>query len=226
MQDPILITGVARSGTSMTAGIISLCGAVGGNVCGATKANKRGQFENVEMRNTLIKPYLTSMGLDPRGQNPLPEDLSSLLPFPDFGRKMKEIARAQGIAKDVAWYFKGAKLCLIWPVVAATLPGSKWVVVRRSDAGIINSCIYTGFMNAYKTAPGWKKWVDIHRRHISSMEDFLGDTCREVWPERFINGDFSEISGVIDWLGLNWNFEQVSKFIAPELWGESKWHKG
>ena len=34
MKDPILITGCARSGTSMIAGVINICGAFGGDMAG------------------------------------------------------------------------------------------------------------------------------------------------------------------------------------------------
>ena len=64
MTDPILVTGAARSGTSMTAGIIHLCGAFGGKLSGPTTYNKKGMFENGTIRNELVKPFFSAIGAD------------------------------------------------------------------------------------------------------------------------------------------------------------------
>jgi hypothetical protein len=56
MKDPILITGAARSGTSMTAGVINICGAFGGVLSGPNKNNKKGMFENNRIRQDIAKP--------------------------------------------------------------------------------------------------------------------------------------------------------------------------
>ena len=65
LDKPIFITGCARSGSSMTGGIVSLCGAWGGIMSGPTAYNKKGMFENAEIRNTMIKPLLERLGFDP-----------------------------------------------------------------------------------------------------------------------------------------------------------------
>ena len=44
MKEPILITGCARSGTSMVAGIINMSGAFGGVMAGPNKNNQKGNF--------------------------------------------------------------------------------------------------------------------------------------------------------------------------------------
>ena len=73
LNDPIFITGCARSGTSMTAGVINYCGAFGGQVAGATKNNRKGMFENNAIRELIVKPILRKHKFDPMGQNPLPD---------------------------------------------------------------------------------------------------------------------------------------------------------
>ena len=71
VPDPIIITGCARSGTSLIAGTMHLCGAWVGNVTGPTSWNRKGQFENEFIRDRLVKPYLKSINMDPMGQDPL-----------------------------------------------------------------------------------------------------------------------------------------------------------
>ena len=72
MPPPIIVTGCARSGTSLTAGIINICGAYGGTLAPPNVNNRKGMFENTTVRQTIVKPYLREHGWDPLGQNPLP----------------------------------------------------------------------------------------------------------------------------------------------------------
>jgi len=217
MEAPILITGCARSGTSMTAGIIDHCGAFGGRlVMGGGRANKKGFFENREIRDNLVKPYMMLCGADPLGQKPLPE-LNHLLPLGNLRSKVEQIMKFQGY-RSGPWYYKGAKLCLVWPTWHKAFPEAKWIVVRRKDDDVIYSCMRTGFMRAYRKPEGWQGWIDHHKKRFDEMREDPSVNMVEVWPTKFVEGDFSEIRGVIEGLGLKWNDEAVKDFVSPELW--------
>lgn len=226
-RDPILITGCARSGTSMTAGIIDICGAYGGAVCGPTRYNRKGQFENNIIRQSIVKPFLRDeLGVDPMGQHPLPR-IEAVRHYVnqagDRGIWLQTIIRktfAEQGYTDGPWYYKGAKLCLIWPVWNEAFPESKWVIVRRDDSDIIKSCLRTGFMRAFNTPKGWQGWIDHHKERFTEMQERL--QVREVWPKTFVNGDLSEIKDTVEWLGLTWNEDKVQEFIEPALWGARK----
>ena len=71
----ILITGCARSGTSLVAGIINLCGAFGGKMRPPNVNNKKGMFENTVITQNIVKPFLKSIEADTMGQNPLPDPI-------------------------------------------------------------------------------------------------------------------------------------------------------
>ena len=215
MNDPILITGCARSGTSMTAGIISACGAYGGLTFGPNEWNKKGMFENKTIREGVIKPFLILNRADPKGQRPLP-DIRHLLKISNLKERIEEIIKAAGY-KDGPWYYKGAKMCLIWPTIQEAFPTAKWVIVRRKDEDIINSCMRTGFMNAYKDETGWQIWVDHHKTRFLEMLD-AGLDVSQVWPEKMMKGDFEEIKKVIQHIGLEWNEASVKEFVSPNLW--------
>lgn len=217
MEAPILITGCARSGTSMTAGIINACGAFGGRMVGGTRNNPKGFYENKEIRETLIKPYLVLNGADPLGQDPLP-DPRKLFQLANLRSKMESIFKFQGY-KDGAWFYKGAKMCLIWPTLNAAFPDAQWVIVRRSDEDIINSCMKTGFMKAYKDEAGWQSWVDHHKARFEEMKSQCA-SVQEVWPTKFVEGDTTEIQEVVENLGLTWNDEVVRNFVSPKLWSK------
>ena len=57
----IFITGAARSGTSLTAGVIKLSGAWMGSTSGPTIYNKKGMFENGDIRERCIKPLFNKL---------------------------------------------------------------------------------------------------------------------------------------------------------------------
>ena len=218
---PILITGAARSGTSMTAGIISLSGAFGGQLSQATIYNKKGMFENSVIRDYIVKNYLKNNGWDTMAQDPLPNITTVQEQAKVTGERFRvQILKAikdQGCRFDRPWFYKGAKMCLIWPVWAEAFPDAKWVVVRRNAEDIVRSCLRTGFMRAYKHRSGWLGWVAEHEKRFEEMHDAkLG--CREVWPQRMINGDFTEMQSVINWLGLSWDLDKAREFIEPKLW--------
>jgi len=228
MIDPILITGCARSGTSMVAGIVSICGAFGGDVTGKTRYNKKGQFENIYIRNSIVKPYLTGIECDPLGQNPLPEiEPMKHLPLSfviDWKKRVERTFREQGY-KGGPWFYKGAKMCMMWPIWHYAFPKAKWIIVRRKDKEIINSCLKTGFMKAYKNTTGWQKWVDQHKVHFVEMR-YAGLDVIEIWPQEMVNGDFTSIKRLIRIFKLNWKEKDVLEFITPALWSSGVLKKG
>jgi len=237
IANPILITGCARSGTSMVAGIINMCGAWGGELSGPTRFNRRGMFENTRIRNDLVKPFLRDAGCDPMGQKPLPRIRRNLQGndpiLIGFGKgnrfvsvndrlialwykSLLDILKSQGY-KGGSWFYKGAKMCLIWPVWHGLFPKAKWIIVRRDAEDIVRSCLRTSFMRAFRKRSGWLYWVSVHEKRFEEMYEQKLD-IREVWPQRMINGDFSQIQGVINALGLEWKFEEVKAFVEPKLW--------
>jgi hypothetical protein len=193
---------------------------------GPTRWNKRGQFENVFIRQQLTKPYLTWLGADPLGQWPLP-DVPNLIPRftadgPGMREAMTDAFRAQGYTDPgVRWFYKGAKMCLIWPLYATAFPEAEWIIVRRADDEIVASCLKTGFMRAFDTAEGWRRWIAVHKQRFEEMKA-NGLNVTEIWPQRIIAGDFSEIQPLIQRLGLSWDKHRVVDFVSPALWSGEK----
>lgn len=223
LNEPILITGCARSGTSMTAGIVDICGAWGGKMSGPNHNNKKGMFENAAIRNGMVKPFFREMGVDPMGQNPLPDIDVVKLVSQDFiiqwRIKIQRILAGHGyrIDSEQPWFYKGAKMCLHWPVWHRAYPDAKWIIVRRKSADIVRSCMKTGFMRAYRDANGWLKWIDEHKERFMEMRD-AGLNVQYVWPQYMIDRDLTEIERVVKALGLSWKQPQVETFIEPALW--------
>lgn len=228
MRDPILITGCARSGTSLTSGVVFLGGAFGGKLAGPNSNNKRGMFENTEIRNGIVKPYLRKMGVDPLGQKPLPDIFQVLKHSYDAERvgrwktKITEIMKTHGY-KEGPWFYKGAKLCLIWPLWYEAFPKAKWIIVKRESKDIAASCMRTGFMRAYNSESGWMEWIETHLNRFEEMKTQKGLNVFEIWPQKMIEGDLTEIRECITkYLGMEWKEKEVLNFIAPALWSNVK----
>lgn len=225
LPSPILITGCARSMTSVVAGVINMCGAFGGKMSGPNHNNQKGMFENAQIRNEIVKPYLRQIGVDPMGQYPLP-DVDNLMIPTDLRGKVERVMLEEGY-KTGPWMYKGAKMCLSWPIWHYAFPNAKWIIVRRRTGDIIQSCIKTGFMRAFIRAEaqkkvgaaseeeGWKWWVHQHEKRFVEMIN-EGVNCKIVWPHRMVQGDYQQLYETLDWLGLEWKSE-VLNFVDPLL---------
>ena len=227
MISPILITGCARSGTSMVAGIINICGAFGGEMSSGNKNNRKGMYENARIRNTIVKPYYQSLGVDRLGQYPLPNIENMVIPTNWKGR-VEKVFKDEGYV-DGPFMYKGAKMCQHWPVWDYSFPDAKWIIVRRKTGDIINSCMRTGFMRAFVRVQnqravgvknehdGWLWWVHQHEDRFREMLK-AEMNCMIIWPDRMVDGNFEQIEEMIEWLGLEWKEEEVKAFIEPKLW--------
>lgn len=219
MTDPILVTGMARSGTSMTAGVIHFCGGWTGEQ--DSLAPRRSLFENARLTEVFAR-YLKCIGVDPSGQSPLP--CSSVLPlWFDMRNEVQRAAVESGYLAG-PWFYKSSKIPLVWTQWAETFPQSKWVLVRRTEEQIVQSCLKTRFMVAHSTEKGWREW---HRYYIDRFDEMLAaqslaGRIKQVWPTKMILGDFAEIRDVVEWLGLVWDENRVRNFIAPERWNRGR----
>lgn len=226
---PILITGCARSGTSMTAGIIHLAGAHGGDCFGTTRFNRKGMFENKKIRQHLVKPFLRSINVDPLGQKPLPDieavKLVSNKTVEEWRSFVVNTMRSEGYNGNGHWFYKGAKMCLKWPVWQRAFPEARWIIVRRHSEDIVRSCLKTSFMKAYKTREGWLEWVEQHKERFLEMEA-AGMDIQYVWPQKMIDFDLKEIKNVILKLGLDWDQQKVEDFIEPAYWSGKGFSNG
>ena len=218
MYEPILITSCSRSGSSMVAGCFNLSGAWGGVMRGATSHNQKGMFENITIVETMVKPYLKGIGADPLGQYPLPSTENMIIPV-FWNTAVESIILREGYI-DGPWFYKEPKMCLMWPVWHVAYPKAQWIIVRRPDQDIINSCLRTPFMRAYKNTDGWGKWVAHHLRCFQEMKD-MGLNVREIWSDNLIGGNYEELQEVIESCGLTYNKQILRDFIDPVLYTRS-----
>jgi len=204
---PILITGCPRSGASMIANIIELCGAFGGTV------TSNNHYENLRVK-MLEAEYFRLLGVDPRGQYPLPEPESITIPV--TWRKQVENAVIKEGYQNGTWFYKSSLISLIWPIWNYAFPNAKVVIVRRRTGDVITSCLKTSYMDAFSTREEWAEWVHEYEERFTAMIN-NGVNCKIIWPERMVTGDYTQLNELLDWLGLPWKSTIIST-IDPLLW--------
>lgn len=206
MKDPILITGIERSGSTIIAKVISYCGAFSGNV---TEMQ-----ENRAIKNLVDSFYVHQLGIPSNGQNPLPNTKTLLIP-PYWGRQVNDLIIREQYKEQIPWMYKNARIAQIWPIWNGSYPNAKWVIVRRRTPDIVQSCLKTGFMKAFNRSEDWLCWVKVQEELFSEMVS-AGINYKEVWPERMVKGDFTQMQELIEWLGLEWN-EAIPNLVKPLL---------
>jgi hypothetical protein len=221
MNQPIFVTGIERSGTSLIAKIFSICGTFTGDVST--------MYENYVL-TLMMDQFLTSR------MNGIFPDIKDLNIPLDWHDKVQANLKAAGY-KDGSWMCKSSKLAQMWPVWNYAYPNARWIIVRRRTGDIIESCMKTGYMRTFKDPlrlkeigvkteeEGWLWWVHQYEKRFVFMIE-SGLNCKIVWPERMVTGDYQQIYETLDWLGLQWNSEIVTT-IDPMLnksRRKVKWH--
>jgi hypothetical protein len=200
-RDPILITGIPRSGATMIAATINICGAFGGEM------SKRGMYSNDRIREDLVKLYLNTskVGL---GYIPI-----------NWKEEVESIIMQEGY-KGGAWMYKDSNIPMMWKVWNYAYPHAKYIIVRRRTGDIVQSCMKTKYMTEHCTEEGWLSLVhEYEAKFVEMIQEGLN--CKIIWPERMIHGDYQQLYELCEWLGLEWNRKALG-FIDSLLWGKQK----
>lgn len=212
INSPIFVTGVERSGSSIVAKIMKDCGGFSGKITD--------MYENVLIKE-LIDKYYDVTGADKRGQDPLP-DINKLVILTNWKQKIEDILKEENYQGDCYWVLKGSRLCQTWPIWHYAFPDARWIIVRRRTGDIIESCLKTGYMTAYKDREGWLEWIHKHEKLFVKMIE-TGLNCKQVWPERMAIGNYEQMKETVEWVGLKWNEDVVD--MVDSLLYKSKQRK-
>jgi hypothetical protein len=219
-NNPIFVTGAQRSGSSIIARIIKSCGVYVGRASEMMENDLIGDF---------VTQYYSNINADYKGHFPLPNTKEILIPV-NWKKKINSKLGIERVAKreDQLWMYKSNRLCQIWPVWNYAFPNAKWIIVRRKTSDIVQSCLKTAYMNAFEdkeiqkligvdsSAKGWAWWVHEHEKLFVEMIE-TGLNCKVIWPERMVDGDYSQIIEMLKWLGLEWN-DSIIPTTKKLLW--------
>lgn len=210
MKQPILITGIQRSGATIVTKILGLAGAELGEVSQMQ--------ENIVLRKWMDSYYRT-LNADVKGHYPLPEEV--IVP------KNTQVVLDLFSKSSAPFAYKDSRNGQVWKMWHSIFPNTKWVIVRRRTGDVVDSCLKTGYMTAYKNpkvlekigkttaAEGWLWWV---RKQEERYREMLlsGLDCRVVYPERIVEGDYFQMYELVQLLGLQWHdsiIEQIDPMV-------------
>lgn len=214
---PIFVLGVPRSGTSMIAGALHRCGAWVGKTVAGGPSNPEGFYENVAIRETILKPQLHAQQGDPLGVRTLP-DLATLTPTPTLRERVLANLVDEGFCDETTWLYKDCKLSLVWPLWQAVFPHARWVIVRRPTDDIVRSCLRTPFMNQHSHDPAfWRSWVSDYDQRLEALKH-AGVWWREIDSHAVVNDGLAPLQTLTDALGLHWKPIAVGDFVRPRHW--------
>ena len=222
MQDyfntPIFILGLPRSGTSMIAGSLGICGAwTGSTVPGGGTENPKGFFEHATIREHVIKKILKDLGYDPLGVRKLPPvDLQ--IEVSGLAGILKSVIEKDGYKNDRPWLYKAVKLTLLWPMFRKAFPDANWLVVRRDEDEIIDSCLRTSFMKHHSQDRDF--WKNFAREYHVRIDALIGSGANvlEISSPEVIGGNFDHFREVVTRLGLTFKEDELKEFISPDFW--------
>ena len=216
-EQPVFVTGLPRSGTSMVAGCLSQCGCWTGKTIAGGRENPKGFYEHVFLREAINKPILKNLGFDPAGIYSLPK-LDSLPEMPPLKSAVLEALKAEGYEDKSTWLFKEPKLTLIWPIWQMAFPKSKWLIVNRNIEAVVNSCCKTSFMAQHSTERQfWYDLMDKYSQRLAVLKESV-ETCYEISSEDLVNGDYRSLEKIVRKLGLDWSEEKIKQFVEPDYW--------
>lgn len=213
--DPIFVTGLPRSHTSMTAGLLHQAGAWVGDTIPGDDNNPKGYFENMYIREKIVKAELGRRGCDKLGIRAIPPfDIDMTIDLLD--ERIYAALASQGYPGG-PWLYKDAKLTLLWPAFANEFPKANWVIVRRDVDSLIDSCMKTSFMRQHSTNRNF--WRNIAADYNDRLDKLFesDNNVYELHTPQLLRGKGKELRELIEALGLNFDAEKIKRFINPKL---------
>lgn len=133
-NQPAIVTGMHRSGTSLAASILQSLGIhVGDRLLGAGVGNPKGHFEDVDFL-TLHQGILVSQGVNSAGWT-----TSSQIAVPQQFTAKAKFLRDERMARGEMWGWKDPRTSLFLPFWSDLIPEAKYIFVYREPWDVIDS---------------------------------------------------------------------------------------
>src|SRR6056297_1522636 len=195
---PIVVLGMARSGTSLVAGSLHVNG-IWFYPHYPRKQNPKGDYVNPEINKILNKGNNTK-------------------------KRILEAIYNQGY-KDGFWGCKhdiNLGLINIWNKTFSPV----YVLVRRSPEDIWTSTLKMRVVKKQAISTEAAKKIIPYNRFLKQWQtktkylDKLNGF--NIWPQKIIDGDFSELKDCLDFFGLELSEQKVNGFILKDSWHGGK----
>jgi len=217
-----IVLGSPRSGTSMTAGLLSILGVDMGRVRPPDFENPTGYFEDIEF-SKLIADLFRAANPQADGFNP-PSQSELMKQFPKFHERAKRlIAQRIQNARSPVWGWKVTSTIFVMPLFLPYLPDPHFIVVVRNPLDIARSMIN------YTRRKGYKKLSLVQALKLTNLYymaifTFLEEHSTLPWCvvsyEELLKEPHSHIQKILTFLGIEANQKQIMeacKFVNPRI---------
>ena len=216
----ILVTGPPRSGTSMVAGILAICGAFPGFTIGPVPHNAKGTFQNQVIMELIINMLIAFRLYNEWGMHVIPERSPFIA---DLRERVDQTLLAQG-ANGLQMMVKAPQISLMWETWHQAYPEAKWIWCDRDKEAVARSCIRAAKYESLTDPPynfqEWKAWVEAHDTKLfeiaEEIEDFTIIDSRKV-----ADGDYDHLKSFVDYAGLVWKEEEINEFVDKGMLTET-----
>jgi len=219
LQDqPLLMIGLPRTGSSMTAALFEMSGLwLGKTVPGGGPENPKGFFENTVLREHITKPILKALNCDPLGVRNFPK-INALPVIPDFKEVVLETIKNEGYQGNQLWGYKDSLMTLLWPIWLHAFPHTTFIIINRREEDVINSCLNTFFMAQHSKDPVfWELFITEYKFRINCLKK----VCTQIYEldsEDLIKREYRPIESIMEKLNLTWDKEKADAFIEKKYW--------
>jgi GT2 family glycosyltransferase len=213
-RNVVCIAGMHRSGTSLIARLVNLCGLYLGpesEMLAANSANEMGYWENrkfLELNEEILSELGTGWDLPvipARGWEMLPE----IVPL-----RGKAAALIQGFDEHLLWGWKDPRNSITLPFWKALIPDLKLVVCLRHPVEVARSLIRRG---SSSKAFGLNLWATYHRLFLSQAES---STAIITHYESYFYDARRELSRLVRALGMDvaeQTIDSACQAVMPSL---------
>ncbi len=208
---PVCVTGMHRSGTSMVANLLNLCGLYlgeEGDLIGPSAHNTRGYWENrkfLEINEEILSRGGGGWDMPPAART----DGARSDGYVSLQSRAEQCVLA--LRDHPAWGWKDPRTCLTIPFWKTLFPEIRVVVCVRSPLEVVSSLKKRG---STSRALGFHLWKTYNQRLLA-----------EIPPERrivthydtFFSNPQGELRRIVDYLGLpatNESIEQASRAVT------------
>ena len=172
----LIITGIHRSGTSLTASLFQSVGVnIGEKLVGPEYGNIRGHFEDIEFVE-LHKRILQSQHIDDLGSNVETKEITVKKQQLKIAKKLIKNRQEENEKANKIWGWKDPRTTLFLNFWLQLLPDAKFVFVYRSPWEVVDSLYRrnTDEKLLEKPEKAVKMWLNYNQRILDFYQQFSG----------------------------------------------------
>ena len=172
----LIITGIHRSGTSLTASLFQSVGVnIGEKLVGPEYGNIRGHFEDIEFVE-LHKRILQSQHIDDLGSNVETKEITVKKQQLKIAKKLIKNRQEENEKANKIWGWKDPRTTLFLNFWLQLLPDAKFVFVYRSPWEVVDSLYRRNTDEKLLEQPekAVKMWLDYNQRILDFYQQFSG----------------------------------------------------